>query len=105
MANPKATDSELTHADVNDEKDSAVKAPGPDLSGKRVRAIPAKGGTTVLVRRADFRQKGIDHGDVTFDFRKDRFTLPVGSKDGQLSEKAADFLTKNYPESFEYLSE
>jgi hypothetical protein len=92
----------LDPSEIVDTADNAVPGPAPDLSGKRVRAIPGAGGTTVLVRRQDFKQHGIDHGDVQFDFRVDRFTLPVG-KDKALSTEAADFLTKNFPQSFEYL--
>ena len=94
----------LTTAEVKDEADSARRAPEPDLSGKRLRAIPARGGTTVKVRRRDFSDHGIDHPDVEFDFRKDDFTVAVG-EDGGISSEAADFLSKNYPTSFEYLDQ
>jgi len=92
---------------ANDTADVSPRAPEPELSGKRVRAIPAvitnsgDRGTTIEVRKSDFASKGIDHATVVFDSRKDHFTLPVG-KNG-LSEEAADFLTKNYPTSFEYM--
>lgn len=93
---------------ANDTADVSPRAPEPDTSGKRVRAIPAVitkttgNATTIEVRKSDFAAKGIDHPTVTFDERKDRFTLPVG-KPGGLSQEAADFLTKNYPTSFEYM--
>jgi hypothetical protein len=97
-----AGEGKLSTADVKDTADTSPRAADPDLSGKRVRAIPAKGGTTVLVRKQDFASKGIDHPDVKFDYRTDKFTLPVG-KGKSISTEAADFLTKNYPTSFEYL--
>jgi hypothetical protein len=93
---------------ANDTADTSPRAPEPDLSGKRVRAIPAVitrttgNATTIEVRKSDFASKGIDHPTVVFDERKERFTLPVG-KPGGLSEEAAEFLTKNYPTSFEYM--
>ena len=95
---------------ASDSADKAVRTE-PDLSGKRVRAIPAvitkngDRGTTVQVRAEDFQAKGIEHRTVTFDARTDNYTLPVGDGDGQISKKAADFLTKNYPYSFEYMGE
>lgn len=104
MANRQSGAGELSYANVRDEQDTTVTAPGPDLSGKRVRAIPAKGGTTVIVRRADFKNVGIDHSDVTWDFRVERFTVSVGDGDGQISAEAAKFLTENYRESFEYIN-
>lgn len=91
------------------ETDTADKArrTSHDLSGKRLRAIPAiitnngDTGTTVQVRRVDFDSVGIDHDTVTFDQRKDNYTLPVG--ENGISEKAADYLAKNFPLSFEYM--
>lgn len=97
----------LSPAEVADTADTSPRAPAADTSGRRVRAIPAvitKSGDTasrVEVRRSDFANQGIDHAGVIFDFKKDRFTLPVGPNG--LSEQAAEFLTKNYPTSFEYL--
>ena len=93
----------------SDTADNTVKAEEKELSGKRVRAIPAvitkngDHGTTVEVRASDFLAKGIEHETVTFDARRDNYTLPVGDGEGQISEKAANFLTKNYPYSFEFM--
>jgi len=92
----------LDPEEVDDERDVSPRANTDDTSGERVRAIPAKGGTLVVVRKVDFANNGIDHPDVEFSFRKDSFTLPVG-KDS-LSKEAANFLTKNYPTSFEYIN-
>jgi hypothetical protein len=106
QAQPQSEDADqkLEATEVRDVRDSSPRAAGPDLSGKRLRAIPAKGGTTVEVKRGDFAKHGIDHPDVKFDFRRDRFTLPVGKERG-ISEEAADFLSANYPTSFEYMSQ
>lgn len=95
-------DSKLSAAEVKDEADTSPRAVTSDLSGERVRAIPAKGGTTVIIRKSDFADHGIDHKEVVWDFRVDNFTVPVGS---DLSKEAADFLTKNYPTSFEYMTQ
>jgi hypothetical protein len=97
-----ATAGKLAPSEVVDDADTSPRV-GADLKGKRVRAIPGAGGTTVVVRKVDFKNNGIDHPEVKFDFRKDRFTLAVGDKEGQLSQEAADFLTENYPVQFEYL--
>lgn len=92
-----------------DELDTARRAPVPDMGVRRVRAIPAvitrsgDRGTSVEVRSQDFESKGIRHRTVRFDFNRDNFTLVVGNKDGQISKEAADFLTSNYPASFEYI--
>lgn len=80
-----------------------------DFSGKRVRAIPAvitkngDRGTVVEVRRSDFFKHGIDHDTVVFDVLRDGFTVPIGTGTNCLSKEAAEFLTKNYPTSFEYI--
>ena len=94
----------------SDTADNAIKGAGPDLSGRRLRAIPAvitksgDKGTTVEVRDIDFAQKGIEHPTVSFDARNNNYTLAVGDGDGaEISTKAADFLAKSYPTSFEYL--
>lgn len=94
----------LSAEEVKDERDTSPRAPRASTSGPRLRAIPAKGGTTVLVRRRDFKAHGVDHGDVKFDFRKDNFSLAVG-KDKGISKEAADFLSEQFPESFEYLDQ
>ena len=77
------------------------------VSAARVRAYPAvitksgQTGTTVVIAASDFRANGIEHDTVTFDFRRNDCSLPVG--DGGLSKEAADFLTKNYPDTFKYV--
>ena len=102
------TSDEQDEIRATDSADNAVRVTA-NLSGKRVRAIPAvitkngDHGTTVEVRASDFLAKGIEHETVTFDARRDNYTLPVGDGEGQISEKAANFLTKNYPYSFEFM--
>jgi hypothetical protein len=92
----------------NDEKDVSPRAAAVSFSGKTIRAIPTvitKGGetgTTVEVRRSDFHNFGIDHDTITFDSFRTNYTLPVG-EEGGVSQEAADFLTKNFPTSFEYM--
>jgi len=86
--------------EVTDTRDVSPRAPKADTKGERVRAIPAKGGTTVEVTRADFKKHGIDNPNVVWDFRKDNFTVKVGPV---LSKAAADFLCENFPTSFEYM--
>lgn len=109
-AAPKADDEALTPGEVSDSRDSSPRAKA-DTAGKRVRAIPAiitkkqDRSTTVEVRRSDFKAVGIDHPTVVWDFRKDNFTVRVGSKPGQLSQEAAEYLTENHPTSFEYINE
>lgn len=92
----------LSPAEVNDTADTAVKAEASDLSGKRVRAIPPMNANTVIVSEADFESVGIKNTTVTWDFRVDQYTVPV-SENG-LTEKAADYLTKTHPLSFEYIN-
>lgn len=89
-----------TTSDIKDTRDVSPRAPKPNTKGERVRAIPAKGGTTVEVKKADFAAHGIDNPTVTWDFRKDNFTVPVGPV---LSKAAADFLCETFPTSFEYM--
>jgi hypothetical protein len=89
-------------ADVSPRADTAV-------SGKRVRAIPAvitkngDRGTVVEINKSDFSRHGIEQNTVVFDSLRENFTVPVGSGENCLSSEAADFLTKNYPTSFEYI--
>ena len=93
----------------SDPADSAVKAEEKPLSGKRVRAIPAvittngDHGTVVEVRASDFEAHGVTQDTVKFDQFKDNFTIAVGSGSAQISEEAAELLTKNWPTSFEYI--
>lgn len=101
---PGAENTPLSAAEVTDSADTAARAPEADLSGKRVRAIPAKGGTTIVVDAQDFANNGIKHPKVTFDFRKDNFTLAVG-EGKPLSKEAADFLTSFDKSTFEYLDQ
>ena len=93
----------LSTAEVKDEADTSPRAVTSDLTGERVRAIQAKGGTTIIVNEKDFNDHGINHPSVTWDFRHDDFTVAVGNGK-PLSKEAADFLTKGYPLSFEYIS-
>jgi hypothetical protein len=95
----------LDPEEVTDERDVSPRA-AADTSGKRVRAIPAKGGTEVVVRPSDFKRAlDLDHPKVTWNFRRDNFTVAVGKGEGKISPEAADALTKNFPESFEYMNE
>jgi hypothetical protein len=93
----------------SDPADTAVPAKKTEFTGKRIRGIPAvitnsgDRGTTIEITRENFAAKGLDQDTVVFDIRNDRYTLVVGDESGQISEKAADFLTKNYPTSFEYM--
>lgn len=95
----------LATSDVVDAADTSPRGPAPDTSGRRVRAIPYQGGSTVVVNAQDFAAHNIDNGRVEFDFRIDHFTLPVGTGDSEnlLTEAGAAFLTKKYPETFEYM--
>lgn len=94
----------------SDEADVSPRAAASDLSGKRIRAIPSvitknqDRSTKVEVRQSDFAKNGITHRTVVFDFQKDNYTLRVGDDDNAISKEAADFLTKNYPLSFEYIN-
>ena len=90
----------LDPSEVTDERDTTPRVSTSDTSGKRVRAIPAKGGTLVRVSKADFKANGIDNPTVEFSFRKDNFTLPVGKG---LSQEAADFLTEEHGHAFEFI--
>lgn len=97
----------LAPVEVKDVADTAVRAPAPRLTGTRLRATPTSGGTTIEVTAADFKAHGIDHPTVTFDFRRDNFTIPVSNKKGHtgaISREAADFLVHHEPTRFEYYS-
>lgn len=94
--------------------DSAVAnqaAVKPNLKGKRVRAIPTvitKSGdhsTKVKLSAADFASKGIKQSAVEWSFKNDNFTVPVGEGPNTLSEEAAEFITSNFPTSFEYMND
>lgn len=90
---------------VTDAADTSPRGPAPDTSGKRVRAVPYQKGSTVRVREATFREHGIEHPTVVWDYRKDNFTVAVGTQDGQISEDAANFLTRKFKETFEFLDQ
>lgn len=90
-------------SEVSDTADNSPRGPQPDTSGKRVRAIPYQKGSTIRVREATFAEHNIQHPTVVWDFRKDNFTVAVGTKDGEISPEAAEFLTTKYKETFEYL--
>lgn len=79
-----------------------TQLPPPVLDGRRIRAIPYENGSTIIVDPADFKAHGITHPRVTFDYRKDDFTLKVGDK---ISEEAAELLTREFPTQFEYMNE
>ena len=89
---------------VVDAADTSPRGPAPDTSGKRVRAVPYQKGSTVRVREATFAEHNISHPTVVWDYRKDNFTVAVGTNPGEISEKAANFLTTKFKETFEYLS-
>lgn len=99
-------DSGVVHdstSDVPDEADTAARAEAGSIDGKRVRAIPYQNGSSVIVERADFAAHDIDQDTVKWNWLVDHFTVKVGTGHNQISEKAADFLTKAYPETFEYM--
>ena len=93
-----------------DEADVSPRA-ATSIVAQRIRAIPTvitRNGdqsTRVEISRNDFRKKGIAHETIVFDFLHDNFTLPVGDHEGYVQKEAADFLTKNYPASFEYVKD
>jgi hypothetical protein len=93
----------LSAAEVTDDRDNAPRLK-EDTSGKRIRAIPAHPGQTtgVVVHKNDFAKHDVEHPTIEFNFRKDGFTLPVGKRGG-VSEDAAEFLTSEFPQQFEYM--
>ena len=97
----------LSPSEVQDARDTSPRVEAKPVTGKRVRAITYKGGTQVHVRRSDFANNGIDHDDVTWDFRqvKGDFAIPVGTEKGELSEEAAKMLTEKFPAQFEYIND
>ena len=80
--------------------DDAVVESVKPTSVKRIKAIPFSGGTTVIVRAVDFANAGVEHPDVTWDYRIDNFTVAVG--DG-ISAEAASVLVSKFPGSFEFV--
>lgn len=94
MSTSKATPEVVDTADTSPRQEAA--------KGEKVRAIPFAHGTTVIIRAQDFKTAGnIEHPDVTWDFRVNDFCATVGEN---ISKEAADFLTKNYPDSFQYVT-
>ena len=68
--------------------------------GKRIKAFPFAGGTTVIIRDVDFGAGNVEHPTVTWDYRIDDFTVEVGKG---ITEEAANFLVKTYPDSFKFV--
>lgn len=103
----------LTASEVTDARDVSPRADEPELKGKRVRAIPAiitnKGdqATTVEIRPEDLQLAGGPElsRTVTWDARVDSSTVVVGDNHGQIPNDVAEFLTGNYPQSFEYMND
>lgn len=93
----------LDPSEVVDDRDISPREPKPDNAGKMfVKAYPAKGATTLLYPASDFSQYGdFSHPSVTFDFRINSLKVRVGG--GDLTEQAAEFLTKRYPNTFKYI--
>lgn len=106
MATPPAkaipASDDLKPEEVTDERDTTPRL--ATAKGKRLRAIPSTqhNETTIIIKKKDFADHEIKHPDVTFDFRRDGFTVPVGKK---LSPEAADFLAEEFPMQFEYVNE
>lgn len=96
-------DEPLAPEEVVDERDVSPRLVAPTTQGHRVRAFPSQGGTTVEIRSSDFALGGIEHPDVSWDFRVNKFTVPVG-EDG-ISQEAADWLTSSFPASFAFTDE
>jgi hypothetical protein len=98
---------------IVDPADVSPRAASPKLSGKRVRGIPAvitksgDRGTLIEVRPVDVSTAGgpeLKH-TLKFDTKREYGTLVVGDGNGQVPSDVAEFLTKNYPTSFEYVNE
>lgn len=92
----------LEPSEVKDERDTTPRVENEKPKGKLVRAIPYMNATTIRIRPMDFKNGGIDHKQVEWDFRKNNFTVPVGE---ELSQEAADYLTKSFPTDFEYIND
>ena len=92
----------LDISEVTDDRDVVSREPAAP-AGRYLKAYPAKGATTLLIPSSDFKQYGgINHGDVTFDFRHNTFKILVGSP--ELSNEAAEFLAARYPETFRFVA-
>ena len=71
-----------------------------NATGKRIQAVPFSGGTTIVVRSVDFENAGIEHPDVTWDYRTGDFTVEVGKA---ITAEAADLLVNKFPDSFRFV--
>ncbi len=108
-----ATADRLDPAEVNDTADTSPRAAEKKLEGKRVRAIPAvltkanDRATTVEIRPSDLDAAGGPKlsRTIKFDSRVNSFTVAVGGESNPLTDEVAEFLTKNYPTSFEYINQ
>lgn len=74
--------------------------PVETVKPERIKAYPFSGGTTIIIRDSDFAKGGVEHPTVSWDYRVDDFTLTVGNG---ISKEAADYLTKNFPDSFKFV--
>lgn len=88
-------------ASTPDPRDTARRVPKSKLDGPRVRAISTHGGTTIKVSAKDFENLGVKHHQVVWDFRKDKLTVPVGNRPGEISVDAAEALFDHEPQRFE----
>lgn len=88
-----------TVAPQGDAVDDVVKAPVKAVP-KRVLALPFSGGTTIIIRDIDFAKGNVEHPTVTWDYRVKDFTVEVGN---EITEEAANYLVKNFPDSFKFV--
>lgn len=84
-----------------DARDTARRVSKSKLDGPRVRAIATHGGTTIKVSAKDFEDLGVKHREVVWDFRKDKLTVAVGTRPGEISQEAAEALFDHEPQRFE----
>lgn len=93
----------LDISEVTDDRDVTPREAETSQEGEFLKASPARGATTLVIPSSDFYEYGgISHEPVTFDFRNNEMKVPIGT--GQLSEEAAEFLVKRYPDTFEYVT-
>lgn len=97
---PEDTDSADVSTPENDKLDTTTSV-SSDMSGKRIKAIPGLGGTTVIISDKDFAANGIAHKTVIFKLRVSKFTLQVGT---EISEEAANFLVESRPSSYQFVN-
>lgn len=103
----------LSAAEVTDTADTSPRAEEKKLTGKRVRGIPAvltKAGdraTSIELRPSDLEAAGGPKISKTlrWDSRVDNSTLAVGGDNNPLTDEVAEFLTKRYPTSYEYMNQ